>query len=172
MKLKSSVFSYYYFGQRVKGKLRKLQSKHESQESGDWGASVYYSIIMNKMQLSLSLYLCLSLSLLPYSASSFCRQCPCWRSLLLSLLMHICLVPPAISPRNSMIKASGWGCRRRGSGCTSSFSRLHFFVFFVVVVPLAGLTKRQHGKLHCWFSFSSLSCLFECCSPHLPHPSL
>lgn len=59
---------------------------------------------------------------LAHSASSFCRQCPCWRSLLLSLLMHICLVSPAISHQNAMIKASVGGCRRRGSGCTSSFS--------------------------------------------------
>lgn len=59
---------------------------------------------------------------LAHSASSFCRQCPCWRSLLLSLLMHICLVSPAISHQNAMIKASVGGCSRRGSGCTSSFS--------------------------------------------------
>lgn len=41
---------------RVKEKLRKLERKHEKPRSGDWGASVYYSIIMNTMHPTRPLY--------------------------------------------------------------------------------------------------------------------
>jgi len=93
-----------------------------------------------------------------------------WRQLFAGTVLAPCCYFRQMQSRPKLddkgIKAVSGG----GRGWLASFrNALQVLVAYILYFfAPTGLTKRQHGKLHCWFSFSSLSCcLFEC----LPAPS-